>query len=141
MKTHLNIKHNKKRWKHISFLLSDILSTLYEAILWFYYIFDQNMWSDQYYFNVFKDSILKSIKNDLLHTFNRHTVCPGSSSAPFYIVPYYIKMVTTSWTYSIREPVQPTLLVFLFSLDAHIVHRNLGGLQYAHNTIHRVFRQ
>ena len=29
-----------------------------------------------------------------------HTVCPGRSD-PFYIVTYYIKWVTTSWTYSI----------------------------------------
>ena len=29
-----------------------------------------------------------------------YTVCPGSSD-PFYIVTYYIKWVTTSWTYSI----------------------------------------
>ena len=29
-----------------------------------------------------------------------HTVCPRSSD-PFYIVSYYIKWVTTSWTYSI----------------------------------------
>ena len=29
-----------------------------------------------------------------------HTVCPGSSD-PFYIVTYYIKWVTTSWTDSI----------------------------------------
>ena len=28
------------------------------------------------------------------------TVCPGSSD-PFYIVGYYIKWVTTSWTHSI----------------------------------------
>ena len=28
-----------------------------------------------------------------------HTVCPRSS-APFYIVTYYIKWGTTSWTYS-----------------------------------------
>ena len=28
------------------------------------------------------------------------TVCPGSSD-PFYIVTYYIKWITTSWTYSI----------------------------------------
>ena len=27
-----------------------------------------------------------------------HTVCPGSID-PFYIVTYYIKWVTTSWTY------------------------------------------
>ena len=27
------------------------------------------------------------------------TVCPGGSN-PFYIVPYYIKWVTTSWTHS-----------------------------------------
>ena len=29
-----------------------------------------------------------------------YTVCPGSSD-PFYIVTYYIKWVTTSWTYFI----------------------------------------
>ena len=28
------------------------------------------------------------------------TVCPGSSD-PFYILTYYIKWVTTSWTHSI----------------------------------------
>ena len=27
------------------------------------------------------------------------TVCPRSS-APFYVITYYIKWVTTSWTYS-----------------------------------------
>ena len=32
-----------------------------------------------------------------------YTVCPGSST-PFYIVIYYIKWVTTSWTYS-RESI------------------------------------
>ena len=31
---------------------------------------------------------------------NITTVCPGSSD-PFYIVSYYIRYVTTSWTYSI----------------------------------------
>ena len=30
------------------------------------------------------------------------TVCPRNSE-PFYVVTYYIKWVTTSWTYSIRE--------------------------------------
>ena len=28
-----------------------------------------------------------------------HTVCPRSSD-PFYVVTYYIELVTTSWTYS-----------------------------------------
>ena len=32
------------------------------------------------------------------------TVCPGSS-APFFIVSYYIKWVTTSWTHSSSEHV------------------------------------
>ena len=31
-----------------------------------------------------------------------YTVCPGSSD-PFYIVSYYIKRVTTSWTYSMPK--------------------------------------
>ena len=30
---------------------------------------------------------------------SQYTVCPGSSD-PFYVVTYYIKWVTTSWTYS-----------------------------------------
>ena len=30
-----------------------------------------------------------------------YTVCPGSSD-PFYVVTYYIKWVTTSWTYSMQ---------------------------------------
>ena len=30
------------------------------------------------------------------------TVCPGNSD-PFYIVTYYIKWVTTSWTYSTTQ--------------------------------------
>ena len=29
-----------------------------------------------------------------------NTVCPRSSSDPFYIVSYYITWVTTSWTHS-----------------------------------------
>ena len=37
------------------------------------------------------------------------TVCPGSSD-PFYIVSYYVKWATTSWTYStlriVRQPVK-----------------------------------
>ena len=34
-----------------------------------------------------------------------HTVCPGGS-VPFYIVSYYIKWVTTSWTYSTRRKIK-----------------------------------
>ena len=34
-----------------------------------------------------------------LYTESSYTVCPGSSD-PFYIVSYYIKRVTTSWTHS-----------------------------------------
>ena len=32
---------------------------------------------------------------------NMYTVCPRSSD-PYYIVSYYTKWVTTSWTYSIK---------------------------------------
>ena len=35
------------------------------------------------------------------HSIN-YTVCPGSSD-PFYIVTYYIKWVTTSWTHSMSK--------------------------------------
>ena len=38
------------------------------------------------------------------------TVCPGSSD-PFYIVSYYLKWVTTSWTHSLSEKSLP----FVFS--------------------------
>ena len=34
------------------------------------------------------------------------TVCPRSSD-PFYIVTYYIKWVTTSWTYIVKKFGQP----------------------------------
>ena len=42
-----------------------------------------------------------SVQVQILGTGSRllgHTVCPRSSD-PFYIVTYYIKWVTTSWTY------------------------------------------
>ena len=38
------------------------------------------------------------------YIFNPYTVCPRSSD-PFYIVIYYVKWVTTSWTYSIQPEV------------------------------------
>ena len=38
----------------------------------------------------------------LFRIFKCRSVCPRSSD-PFYIVVYYIKCVTTSWTYSIME--------------------------------------
>ena len=40
---------------------------------------------------------------DMNTVFLFYTVCPGSST-PFYIVIYYKKWVTTSWTYS-RESI------------------------------------
>ena len=39
------------------------------------------------------------IWNSFSFTNYLHTVCPGSSD-PFYVISYYIKWVTTSWTYS-----------------------------------------
>ena len=33
---------------------------------------------------------------------NEPSVCPRSSD-PFYVVTYYLKWVTTSWTYSINK--------------------------------------
>ena len=38
-------------------------------------------------------------RGDLLGVVKKYTVCP-KSSVPFYIVTYYIKWVTTSWTYN-----------------------------------------
>ena len=48
-----------------------------------------------------------------------NTVCPGSSD-PFYIVSYYIKWVTTSWTHSIYRsqvllPPSPEKCYVIFS--------------------------
>ena len=43
----------------------------------------------------------------LLNTDTDNTVCPRSSD-PFYIVSYYIKWVTTSWTYSISMSTKTT---------------------------------
>jgi len=34
------------------------------------------------------------------------TVCPSSSSDPFYVVTFYIKWVTTSWTYSSSHSIE-----------------------------------
>ena len=42
---------------------------------------------------------LLSKYNTYRKNYKTHTICPGSSN-PFYIVTYYIKCVTTSWTYS-----------------------------------------
>ena len=51
----------------------------------------------------------------------RNTVCPGSSD-PFYVVTYYSKWVTTSWTYSNSEtgpiPVLDAPNIFLTSYAA-----------------------
>ena len=40
--------------------------------------------------------------NWYISTFYISTVCPGSSDL-FYIVSYYIKWVTTSWTHSVMK--------------------------------------
>ena len=48
-------------------------------------------------------------KHMTLETCFISTICPGSSD-PFYIVSYYIKWVTTSWTYSIDESVEKRAL-------------------------------
>ena len=37
----------------------------------------------------------------------KYTICPRSSD-PFYLVTYYIKWVTTSWTYSIKNSASHT---------------------------------
>ena len=41
--------------------------------------------------------------------FALHTVCPRSSD-PLYIIGYYIKWVTTSWTHSTIDIYQPDLM-------------------------------
>ena len=39
------------------------------------------------------------IKDHLHYLHYHYTVCPRSSD-PFYVITYYIKLITTSWTYS-----------------------------------------
>ena len=48
-----------------------------------------------------------------LHQHN--TICPGSSD-PFYIVTYYMKLVTTSWTHSISFSYILLLIIRFLSL-------------------------
>ena len=48
------------------------------------------------YLNFFTGSVLK-----LTTALQDNTVGPGSCD-PFYVVNYYIKLVTTSWTHSMR---------------------------------------
>ena len=43
----------------------------------------------------------------------QHTVCPRSSD-PFPIVSYYIKCVTTSWTYCIANFFKPNICYWVF---------------------------
>ena len=40
-----------------------------------------------------------SAENEIFFIYLSRTLCPGSSD-PFYIVTYYIKWVTISWTHS-----------------------------------------
>ena len=49
------------------------------------------------------------------------SVCPGSSD-PFYIVSYYIKWVTTSWTY---RDIARLLVGILFQIKLYIVFTSL----------------
>ena len=44
-----------------------------------------------------RDEVISSVKHICMKKY--YTVCPRSSD-PFYIVSYYIKWVTTSWTHS-----------------------------------------
>ena len=56
---------------------------------------------------------------DLKCTFSKKgehiTVCPGSSD-PFYTVTYYIKWVTTSWTYCMFLTI---ILIYLYQKHRH----------------------
>ena len=52
------------------------------------------------------------------------TVCPRSSD-PFYTVSYFIKRVTTSWTYSMRP--EPDPAPFIRGLDPDSVKSQSGS--------------
>ena len=56
-------------------------------------------------------------------SFNLTTVCPRSSY-PFYLVTYYIKRVTTSWTYSIVNWAITPKKVWYLSLFVLIIRIN-----------------
>jgi len=43
-----------------------------------------------------------------------HTICPRSND-PFFIVTYYIKWATTSWTHSSKADINARSIVFVYS--------------------------
>ena len=67
-----------------------------------------------------------------LQTIFAFTICPRSSD-PFYIVSYYIKWVTTSWTYSMSH--YKTFIEVVFGTriraearEENMPHRGLASL-------------
>jgi len=70
--------------------------TIIETFYFIMYFLLNHRWT-WYYFNIQRKSITLLC---FIHVFFVNTMCPRSSSLFTYIVPYYIKWVTTSWTYS-----------------------------------------
>ena len=74
----------------------------------------------------------------------RCTVCPGSSD-PFYLVTYFIKWVTTSWTYSMIH-IFPSLMPsihqkILFSAMQYRIHSIPSFMSVLHQeTLYPVIR-
>ena len=56
------------------------------------------------------------------------TACPRSSD-PFYIVTYYIKLVTTPWTYSINDKISLKIHKFA-SIFRHFYASSLESLMF-----------
>ena len=57
-----------------------------------------------------------------------HTVCP-SSSDPFYLVSYYVKWVTTSWTYGRNITFSASSLMWSLGMNSTHFHTNVLGLR------------
>ena len=68
-------------------------------------------------FNIFESMILSEFEEEknVQQIKNYDTVCPRSSD-PIYIVSYYIKWVTTSWTYSIHQGIKTKNYIILRQL-------------------------
>ena len=76
----------------------------------------------------------------------KSTVCPGSSN-PFYILSYFIKWVTTSWTYSIQKdfftpprPGPPDRVSEIFRSGGPDLLRG-GGANTEHFTLRHLLRR
>ena len=78
-----------------------------------------------YAYSELKEKTIKPLKYERhYHICNKNTVCPRSND-PFCIVTYYIKWVTTSWTYStsssiVKSPHFPNIVLSVPKFTANL---------------------